>query len=126
MREKLGSTIQFDNLDDHFNLNHENFYIYYNKYSEHNGRSELHVGDDNGKYLTSNLPLNYYGFSMEPSPDGASIADYGFYPPYAIYNPNHYDKALVSRWQARVVPLNIFSAPLIHAESSCDSHLLAL
>ncbi|WP_353289255.1 hypothetical protein [Wolbachia endosymbiont (group A) of Paraperithous gnathaulax] len=93
LREKLGSTIQFDNLDDHFNLNHENFYIYYNKYSEHNGRSELHVRDDNGKYLTSNLPLNYYGFSMELSPDGASIADYGFYPLYAIYNPNHYDKA---------------------------------
>ncbi|UPA55434.1 hypothetical protein MWH06_02050 [Wolbachia pipientis] len=93
LREKLGSTIQFDNLDDHFNLNHENFYIYYNKYSEHNGRSELYVRDDNGKYLTSNLPLNYYGFSMELSPDGASIADYGFYPLYAIYNPNHYNKA---------------------------------
>ncbi|WP_419247126.1 ankyrin repeat domain-containing protein [Wolbachia endosymbiont of Rhagoletis indifferens] len=93
LREKLGSTIQFDNLDDHFNLNHENFYIYYNKYSEHNGRSELYVRDDNGRYLTSNLPLNHYGFSMELSSDGASIADYGFYPLYAIYNPNHYDKA---------------------------------
>ncbi|WP_353284654.1 hypothetical protein [Wolbachia endosymbiont (group A) of Lasioglossum fulvicorne] len=93
LREKLGSTIQFDNLDDHFNLNHENFYIYYNKYSEHNGRSELYVRDDNGRYLTSNLPLNHNGFSMELSSDGASIADYGFYPLYAIYNPNHYDKA---------------------------------
>ncbi|WP_264328358.1 ankyrin repeat domain-containing protein [Wolbachia endosymbiont (group A) of Andrena hattorfiana] len=93
LREKLGSTIQFDNLDDHFNLNHENFYIYYNKYSEHNGRSELYVRDDNGRYLTSNLPLNHYGFSMELSSDRASIADYGFYPLYAIYNPNHYDKA---------------------------------
>ncbi|WP_374698648.1 ankyrin repeat domain-containing protein [Wolbachia endosymbiont (group B) of Limnophora tigrina] len=93
LREKLGSTIQFDNLDDHFNLNHESFYIYYNKYSEHNGRSELYVRDDNGRYLTSNLPLNHYGFSMELSSDRASIADYGFYPLYAIYNPNHYDKA---------------------------------
>ncbi|GFY79988.1 ankyrin repeat protein [Trichonephila inaurata madagascariensis] len=93
LREKLGSTIQFDNLDDHFNLNHESFYIYYNKYSEHNGRSELYVRDDNGRYLTSNLPLNHYGFSMELSFDRASIVDYGFYPLYAIYNPNHYDKA---------------------------------
>lgn len=93
LREKLGSTIQFDNLDDHFNLNHESFYIYYNKYSEHNGRSELYVKDDNGRYLTSNLPLNHYGFSMELSSDGASIVDYGFYPLAVIYNPNYYDKA---------------------------------
>ncbi|KAG8170582.1 hypothetical protein JTE90_012171 [Oedothorax gibbosus] len=93
LREKLGSTAQFDNLDDHFNLNHENFYIYYNKYSEHNGRNELTVRDDNGRYLTSNLPLNHNGFSMELSSDGASIVDYGFYPLAVIYNPNYYDKA---------------------------------
>ncbi|WP_353276641.1 ankyrin repeat domain-containing protein [Wolbachia endosymbiont (group A) of Agelastica alni] len=90
LREQLGSTVQFDNLDDHFNLNPENFYISYNQYG---GRNELTVRDDNSRHLTSNLPLNHYGFSMELSSDGASIADYGFYPLYAIYNPNHYDKA---------------------------------
>jgi len=26
------------------------------------------------------------------SSDGASIMDYGLYPLYAIYNPNHYNK----------------------------------
>ncbi len=93
LREKLGSTIQLDNLDDHFNLNHKNFYIYYNKYSEYNGRSELYVRDDNGRSFTSNLPLNHYGFLIELSSDGASIVDYGFYPLAVIYNPNHYNKA---------------------------------
>ncbi|WP_395463117.1 hypothetical protein [Wolbachia endosymbiont of Cantharis cryptica] len=90
LREKLGSTIQFDNLDDYFNLNSENFYIYHNEYGD---RDELSVKDNNGKHLIFNLPLNHNGFSMELSSDGASIVDYGFYPLYAIYNPNHYNKA---------------------------------
>lgn len=90
LREQLGSTVQFDNLDDHFNLNPENFYISYNQYG---GRNELTVRDDNGRYLTSNLPLNHNGFSIELSSDGASIVDYGFYPLAVIYNPNHYNKA---------------------------------
>ncbi|WP_255453420.1 ankyrin repeat domain-containing protein [Wolbachia endosymbiont of Atemnus politus] len=93
LREKLGSTVQFDNLDDYLNLNPENFYIYDNKYSGYNGRSELYVRDDNGRYLTSNLPLNHNGFSIELSADGASIVDYGFYPLAVIYNPNYYNKA---------------------------------
>lgn len=88
LREQLGSTVQFDNLDDHFNLNPENFYISYNQYG---GRNELTVRDDNSRHLTSNLPLNYYGFSMELSSNDVSSADYGFYPLRAIYNPN--DKA---------------------------------
>lgn len=88
LREQLGSTIQFDNLDDHFNLNPENFYISYNQYG---GRNELTVRDDNSRHLTSNLPLNHYGFSMELSSNDVSSADYGFYPLRAIYNPN--DKA---------------------------------
>ncbi|MGL9779292.1 MAG: hypothetical protein ACR5K5_03435 [Wolbachia sp.] len=88
LREQLGSTVQFDNLDDHFNLNPENFYISYNQYG---GRNELTVRDDNSRHLTSNLPLNHYGFSMELSPNDVSSADYGFYPLRAIYNPN--DKA---------------------------------
>ncbi len=88
LREQLGSTVQFDNLDDHFNLNPENFYISYNQYG---GRNELTVRDDNSRHLTSNLPLNHYGFSMELSSNDVSSADYGFYPLRAIYNPN--DKA---------------------------------
>ncbi len=90
LREQLGSTVQFDNLDDHFNLNPENFYISYNQYG---GRNELTVRDDNSRHLTSNLPLNHYGFSMELSSNDVSSADYGFYPLRAIYNPNYYDKA---------------------------------
>jgi hypothetical protein len=93
LREKLGSTIQFDNLGDYLNLNSENFYIYYNKYSGYDGRSELYIKSNDGRYLTSNLPLNHYGFSIELSSGGVSITDYGFYPLYAIYNPNHYNKA---------------------------------
>src|SRR6266576_1744530 len=88
LREQLGSIVHFDHLDDHFNLNHENFYISYNQYG---GRNELTVRDDNSRHLTSNLPLNYYGFSMELSSNDLSSADYGFYPLRAIYNPN--DKA---------------------------------
>jgi len=88
LREQLGGTVQFDNLDDHFNLNPENFYISYNQYG---GRNELTVRDDNSRHLTSNLPLNHYGFSMELSSNDVSSADYGFYPLRAIYNPN--DKA---------------------------------
>ncbi|MDX5462582.1 MAG: hypothetical protein O7157_03445 [Wolbachia endosymbiont of Tetragnatha montana] len=90
LREKLGSTIQLDNLDDHFNFNPENFYISYNQYG---GRNELTVRDDNGRYLTSNLPLNHNGFSIELSSNDVSSADYGFYPLAVIYNPNHYNKA---------------------------------
>ncbi|MDE5061014.1 MULTISPECIES: hypothetical protein [Wolbachia] len=90
LREKLGSTIQFDNLDDHFNLNPENFYISYNQYG---GRNQLNVRDDSSRFLTSNLPLNHNGFSMELSSNNVSSADYGFYPLHAIYNPNYYNKA---------------------------------
>ncbi|WP_265021918.1 hypothetical protein [Wolbachia endosymbiont (group A) of Icerya purchasi] len=90
LREQLGSTVRFDNLDDHFNLNPENFYISYNQYG---GRNELTVRDDNSRHLTSNLPLNHYWFSMELSSNDVSSADYGFYPLRAIYNPNYYDKA---------------------------------
>ncbi|TVS89172.1 hypothetical protein COM43_002890, partial [Wolbachia pipientis] len=90
LREQLGSTVQFDNLDDHFNLNPENFYISYNQYGD---RNELTVRDDNSRHLTSNLPLNHYGFSMELSSHDVSSADYGFYPLRAIYNPYYYDKA---------------------------------
>ncbi|QOD38254.1 hypothetical protein [Candidatus Wolbachia massiliensis] len=93
LHEKLGGTVQFDNLDNYLDLNSENFYIYYNKYSEHNGRSELYVKGDNGRYLASNLPLNHNGFSIELSSDGTSIVDYGFYPLAVMYNPNYYNKA---------------------------------
>ncbi|MDM8335451.1 ankyrin repeat domain-containing protein [Wolbachia pipientis] len=93
LREKLSSTIQFDNLDNYLDLNHENFYIYYNKYGGYYGRSELYVKSNDGRFLTSNLPLNYYRFSIELSSDGTSIIDYGFYPLAVIYNPHHYDKA---------------------------------
>ncbi|WCR57881.1 hypothetical protein [Wolbachia endosymbiont of Ctenocephalides felis wCfeJ] len=89
LREKLGNAVEFDNLDSPLDLNPENFYIYYNQYAY---RDELYVRDDNSRYLASNLPLNHYGFSMELSANGASIADYGFYPLYAIYNPSHYNK----------------------------------
>ncbi|MDR0772831.1 MAG: hypothetical protein LBE46_00595 [Wolbachia pipientis] len=90
LREKLGSTIQFDNLDDHFNPNPENFYISYNQYG---GRNQLNVRDDNSRFLASNLPLNRNGFLMELSSNNVSSADYGFYPLHAIYNPNYYNKA---------------------------------
>ncbi len=91
--EKLGSTVKFDNLDSYLDLSHENFYIYYNKYGGHYGRDELYVKNDDGRSLTSNLPLNHYGFSMELSLGEGAIADYGFYPLAVIYNPSHYDKA---------------------------------
>ncbi|MDR0288963.1 MAG: hypothetical protein LBH78_02850 [Rickettsiales bacterium] len=92
-RGKLGDTVKFDNLDSYLDLNHENFYIYYNKYSGYYGRDELYVKSDDGRSLTSNLPLNHYGFSMELSLGKGAIADYGFYPLAVIYNPSHYDKA---------------------------------
>ncbi|MGL9717449.1 MAG: ankyrin repeat domain-containing protein [Wolbachia sp.] len=88
--EKLGSTVQFGNLDNYFSLNPENFYIYYNQYAD---RDELYVRDDNSRYLASNLPLNHNGFSIELSTDRASIVDYGFYPLAVIYNPRYYNKA---------------------------------
>ncbi|MDR2977909.1 MAG: hypothetical protein LBU56_00410 [Rickettsiales bacterium] len=93
LREKLGSTVKFDNLDSYLDLNHENFYIYYNKYGGYYGRDELYVKNDDGRSLTSNLPLNHYGFSMELSFGEGAIADYGFYPLAVIYNPSYYDKA---------------------------------
>ncbi|MDG7057136.1 MAG: collagenase [Wolbachia endosymbiont of Penenirmus auritus] len=93
LREKLDSTVKFDNLDSYLDLNHENFYIYYNKYGGHYGRDELYVKNDDGRSLISNLPLNHYGFSMELSLGEGAIADYGFYPLAVIYNPSHYDKA---------------------------------
>ncbi|MFP3036057.1 MAG: hypothetical protein ACEY3A_03540 [Wolbachia sp.] len=93
LREKLGSTVKFDNLDSYLDLKHENFYIYYNKYGGYYGRDELYVKNDDGRSLTSNLPLNHYGFSMELSLGEGAIADYGFYPLAVIYNPSHYDKA---------------------------------
>ncbi|MFL3876719.1 hypothetical protein [Wolbachia endosymbiont of Trichogramma kaykai] len=89
LRKKLGSTIQLDNLDNYFDLSPENFYIYYNKYSGHYGINELHVRDDNGRYLATKLPLDQSGFSIELSFDEVN---YGFYPLYAIYNPTQYDK----------------------------------
>ena len=89
MREKLVSTIQLDNLDNYFDLSPENFYIYYNKYFGHYGRNELYVRDNNGRYLATKLPLDHNGFSIELSFDEVN---YGFYPLYAIYNPNQYDK----------------------------------
>ncbi|MDR3131705.1 MAG: hypothetical protein LBU02_01230 [Rickettsiales bacterium] len=93
LRGKLGDTVKFDNLDSYLDLNHENFYIYYNKYGGYYGRDELYVKNDDGRSLTSNLPLNHYGFSMELSLGEGAIADYGFYPLAVIYNPSHYDKA---------------------------------
>ncbi|NUX01527.1 hypothetical protein GO685_03385 [Wolbachia endosymbiont of Madathamugadia hiepei] len=93
LREKFGSTVKFDNLDSYLDLNYENFYIYYNKYGGYYGRDELYVKNDDGRSLTSNLPLNHYGFSMELSLGEGAIADYGFYPLAVIYNPSHYDKA---------------------------------
>jgi hypothetical protein len=90
LHEKLGHSIELDNLGSYFNLNPENFYIYHNPYAN---RDELYVKDNDGKHLTSNLPLNHYGFSVELSSDGSLIADYGFYPLRAIYNPDNYNKA---------------------------------
>lgn len=98
LREKLGGAVKFDNLDSHLDLNHENFYIYYNKYGGYYGRDELYVKSDDGRSLASNLPLNHYGFSMELSLDEGAIADYGFYPLAVIYNPSHYDKAQEKRF----------------------------
>ncbi|QIT35950.1 hypothetical protein WBP_0885 [Wolbachia endosymbiont of Brugia pahangi] len=46
LREKLGNTVQFDNLDDYLDLNYENFYIYYSRYSGHSGGSELCIRGD--------------------------------------------------------------------------------
>ncbi|WP_265014923.1 hypothetical protein [Wolbachia endosymbiont (group B) of Camptogramma bilineatum] len=66
LREKLGKP---NNLDDYFNLNPENFYIYYNKYSGHYGINELYIRDDNGRYLATKLPLDQSGFSVELSFD---------------------------------------------------------
>ncbi|MFP3022936.1 MAG: hypothetical protein ACEY3K_08515 [Wolbachia sp.] len=86
LREKLD---RLNNLDDYFDLSHENFYIYYNKYGGHYGINELYVRDDNGRYLATKLPLDHNGFSIELSP---GETNYGFYPLYAIYNPNQYDK----------------------------------
>ena len=86
LSEKFGKP---NNLDDYFNLNPENFYIYYNKYSGHYGINELYIRDDNGRYLATKLPLDQSGFSVELSFDEVN---YGFYPLYAIYNPNQYDK----------------------------------
>ncbi|WP_333023901.1 ankyrin repeat domain-containing protein [Wolbachia endosymbiont of Pentidionis agamae] len=76
LREKIGDIIQFDKLDDHFDLDPKNFYIYNNNYGFGN-RDELYVKDSDGKYLTGNLPLNYYKFSVDLS-DPKTI-DYGFY-----------------------------------------------
>lgn len=90
LREKLGSTIQLDNLDNYLDLNPEKFYISYNQYG---GRNQLNVRDDNSRFLASNLPLNRNGFSIELSSNNVSSADYGFYPLHAIYNPNYYNKA---------------------------------
>ncbi|RDD35714.1 hypothetical protein Wcon_00009 [Wolbachia endosymbiont of Cylisticus convexus] len=84
--EKLGKP---NNLDDYFDLNSENFYIYYNKYGGHYGINELYVRDNNGRYLATKLPLDHNGFSIELSFDEVNC---GFYPLYAIYNPNQYDK----------------------------------
>ncbi|WP_353287419.1 hypothetical protein [Wolbachia endosymbiont (group B) of Gerris lacustris] len=89
LREKLGSTIQLDNLDNYFDLSPEDFYIYYNKYSGHYGINELYVRDNNGRYLATKLPLDHNGFSIELSP---GETNYGFYPLYAVYNPTQYDK----------------------------------
>lgn len=84
--EKLS---KLNNLDDYFNLNPENFYIYYNKYSGHYGINELCIRDNNGRYLATKLPLDQNGFSIELSFDEVN---YGFYPLYAIYNPAQYDE----------------------------------
>lgn len=92
LREKLGSVVKFNNLDNYLDLNPENFYISYNQYYG-GGRNQLNVRDDNSRFLASNLPLNHYGFSMELSLGEGAIADYGFYPLAVIYNPSHYDKA---------------------------------
>ncbi|MGL9761711.1 MAG: hypothetical protein ACR5LB_05950 [Wolbachia sp.] len=92
MRE-AGDIVKFDNLNSYLDLNHENFYIYYNKYGGYYGRDELYVKNDDGRSLTSDLPLNHYGFSMELSLGEGAIADYGFYHLAVIYNPSYYDKA---------------------------------
>lgn len=85
LHEKFDESIQFNNLDNYFILNHEIFYIYYNKYKGHNGRNELSVKDKDDNYFATNLSLDYYGFSIELSLDYP--IKYGFYPLYILYNP---------------------------------------
>ncbi|OEY86702.1 hypothetical protein BIY23_02480 [Wolbachia pipientis] len=94
LRDKLGDSIDFNNLDNYFDLNSDNFYIYYNKYAS---RSELYIKDGDGNYLKCNLPLNRYLFSVElsSSESDSTIIDYGFYPQHSIYNPHDHIKEKV-------------------------------
>ncbi|WP_339048482.1 hypothetical protein [Candidatus Mesenet endosymbiont of Phosphuga atrata] len=92
LRETLGDNVQFNNLDDYFDLDPELYYIVYNKYAEYASRDELYVKSSSGSVLVGNLPLNHYGLSIEISADGSEIIDHGFYPSSVIHNPDFYNK----------------------------------
>lgn len=85
LREKLGDSIEFNDLDNYFDLDHKNFYIRHNKYAD---RDEMYVKDNDGKDLTPNFSLKHKEFSVEL--DGSEIGDYGFYSLSTIYSSNHY------------------------------------
>ena len=86
LREKLGDSIEFNNLDNYFDLDHKNFYIHHNKYLDND---VMYVKDNEGKPLTSYFQLNRNEFSVEL--DGSEIGDYGFYYLGTIYSKNDYE-----------------------------------
>ncbi|GHM58761.1 MAG: hypothetical protein sL5_08500 [Candidatus Mesenet longicola] len=121
LSETLGQNVQFNNLDNYFNLDPKNFRIIYN-----NGgyRDELYVKDNDGHPIVNQgmgWPLNYhYTFSAKISYNGSITIDYGYGEPRVSGNSKLLETTINDALDNLLSNTNTLTVQDIYKEASSE------